>query len=130
MILTNLFSINILILALGYSQGEVYPNNFKILKNLYINMTVNESSLISSVHKPSRMQCLALCNTNTNCLTAIYDNSIGKLTNCFTYSEYFQTSSLIPSSTGVVYEKKSSIFYFSCIFSHLKTLKFKGKQQF
>jgi hypothetical protein len=112
MILTNLFSINILILALGYSPGVVNSNYFKILKNQYINIPVSESSLISSVHLPSSVQCLALCNTNTNCLTAIYDKSHGKLNNCFTYSEYFQTSELIPSSTSVLYQKKSSKIIF------------------
>ncbi len=103
-------------LALGYSQGVEYPNDFKIFKNQYLNMTVNESSLISCVYKPSRLQCLALCSTNTNCLTAIYDNSHEKLTNCFTYSKYFQTSELIPSSTIVLYQKKSSKIIFIILF--------------
>jgi hypothetical protein len=65
-------------------------------------MTVSESSLISSFYKPSSMQCMSLCNTNANCLTAVYDNSQGRLMNCFTYNRYFNTSELIPSSTGVV----------------------------
>jgi hypothetical protein len=99
MILTNLFSINIIIWALGYSQGVVNSNDFKILKNQYINIPVSESSLISSVHLPSRMQCITLCSTNTNCLTAIYDNRHNKLNNCFTYSKYFQTTQLILSSS-------------------------------
>jgi hypothetical protein len=123
MILPKLFSINILIVALVESQQVVEnPNEFKILKNQNINMTVNESSLISSNYKPSRMQCMAFCSTNINCLTAAYDNSQGRLTNCFTYNRYFQTSELIPSSTGVVYQKKSSKIYFNFFILHQKPL--------
>jgi hypothetical protein len=121
MISTNLFSINIIILALGATQGVLNSNDFKILKNQYINIPVSESGLISSVYKPSRMQCITLCSTNTNCLTAMYDNSHNKLNNCFTYRKYFQTRELIQSSSGVVYEKKSSMIYINFIILHLKT---------
>jgi hypothetical protein len=122
MIIPKLFSINILIVALVESQGVENPNEFIILKNQSINMAVSESSQISSVYKPSRMQCMALCSTNTNCLTAAYDNSQGRLKNCLTYKRYFQTSELIPSSTGVVYEKKSSKIYFYFFILHQKPL--------
>jgi hypothetical protein len=122
MISTKIFFTNILILALGATQGEERQNDFKIFKNQYKNMTVNESSLVSSLYKPSRMQCITLCSTNTNCLTAMYDNSHEKINNCFTYSKYFQTNELIPSSTVVIYEKKSSMIYFSFIILHKKLL--------
>jgi hypothetical protein len=110
MILIKIFLVNILLLV--SISAEAIHNDFKVLKNQDINMTVGESSLISSFYKPSRMQCMSLCNTNANCLTAVYDNSQGKLMNCFTYNRYFSTSELIPSSTGVVYEKKLSKNYF------------------
>ena len=86
-------------------------NDFKVLKNQDINVTVGESSLISSVYKPSRMQCMAVCSSNPNCKTAVYDNGQGRLTNCFTYNQYFKTSELIPSISEIVYEKKSSKIY-------------------
>jgi hypothetical protein len=106
MILIKIFLVNILLLV--SIRTEAIHNDFKVFKNQDLNMTVSESSLTSSFYKPSRMQCMSLCNTNANCLTAVYDNSQGKLMNCFTYNRYFSTSELIPSSTGVVYEKKLS----------------------
>ena len=98
----------ILILALVESQGIASQNYFTVLKNQDINMTVGESSLISSVYKPSWMQCMTVCYVNPNCKTAVHDNSKGRLTNCFTYSRYFQAIELIPSITGVICEKKTS----------------------
>ncbi len=100
------------ILLLVSIRTETIQNDFKVLKNQDINMTVSESSLISSFYKPSRMQCANVCGANPNCLTAVHDNSQGRLMNCFTYNRYFNTSELIPSSTGVVYEKKLSKNYF------------------
>ena len=49
------------------SQGVKSQNDFKLLKNQDIAVTVGESSLISSVYKPSRMQCMAVCSANPNC---------------------------------------------------------------
>ena len=106
--LKKIFFINILILASVESQGVTGQNDFKVFKNQDINMTVGESSIMSRVYKQSWMQCAAACSSNPNCKTAVYDNNQGRLTNCFTYSQYFKTSELIPSSTGIVYEKKSS----------------------
>ncbi len=105
MTFTKLFLVNILLLV--SIRTEAIHNDFKVFKNQDINITVGESSLILSFYKPSRMQCMALCSTNANCLTAVYDNSQGRLMNCFTYNRLYKTSELIPSSTGVVYKKKS-----------------------
>jgi hypothetical protein len=113
MISKNMFFINILLLAFDKSQGVSNQNYFRVLKNQNINMTVGESSLISSVYKLSRMQCMTVCSVNSNCKTAVYDNRQGNLINCFSYSRYFKTSELKPSSTGVVYEKKSGKIFFT-----------------
>jgi hypothetical protein len=106
MILKNVFFVNILLLACDESQGVANPNYFMVLKNQNLNMSLSESSLISSVYKPSRMQCMTACSANTNCKTAVYDNSQRMLINCFLYSRFFKISEMIPSSTKVVYEKK------------------------
>ncbi len=95
------------ILLLVSIRTETIQNDFKVLENQDINMTVSESSLISSLYKPLWMQCASVCSANPNCLSAVHDNSQGRLMNCFTYNRYFKTSELIPSSTGVVYVKKS-----------------------
>ncbi len=102
MILIKTFLVNILLLVI---RTEAIHNDFKVLKNQDLNMSVGESSLISSFYKPSRMQCASVCSANPNCLSAVHDNSRGKLMNCFIYNRCFNTSELIPSSTGVVYEK-------------------------
>jgi hypothetical protein len=110
MIFIKIFLVNILLLV--SIRTEAIHNDFKVLKNQDINMTVGESSLISSFYKPSRMQCANVCGATPNCLSAVHDKSRGSLMNCFTYNRYFNTSELIPSSTGVVYEKKLSKNYF------------------
>ncbi len=110
MILTKIFLVNILLLV--SIRTETVQNDFNVLKNQDINMTVGKSSLISSFYKPSRMQCASVCSANPSCLSAVHDSSRGRLINCFTYNRYFNTSELIPSSKGVVDEKKLSKNYF------------------
>ena len=106
MILKKIFFVKILMFV-SIISTEAIQNDFKVFKNQDLNMTVGESSLISSFFKPSRMHCASVCSANPNCKTAVFDNSQGRLMICFTYNRYFKTSELIPSSTGVVYEKKS-----------------------
>jgi hypothetical protein len=110
MILIKIFLVNILLLV--SIRTEAIHNDLKVFKNQDINMTVGDSSLISSFYKPSRMQCASVCSANPNCLSAVHDSSQERLMNCFTYNRYFNPSELIPSSTGVVYEKKLSKNYF------------------
>jgi hypothetical protein len=110
MILVKIFFVNILLLV--SIRTETIQNDFKVLKKQDINMTVGESSLISSFYEPLWMQCASVCSANPSCLSAVHDKSRGSLMNCFTYNRYFNTSELIPSSTGVVYEKKLSKNYF------------------
>jgi hypothetical protein len=105
MILIKIFFVNILLLV--SIRTETIQNDFNIFKNQDINMAVGESSLISSVYKSLWMQCAGVCSANPDCKTAVYDKSQSMLMNCFTYSQNFKTSELIPSSTGVVYEKIS-----------------------
>jgi hypothetical protein len=105
MTLTKIFFVKILTFVL--IKIETNQNDFKVFKNQDINMIWGESSLISSFYKPSRMMCASVCSANPNCKIAVYDKSQGRLMNCFTYNRLYKTSELIPSSTGVVYEKKS-----------------------
>ena len=87
-------------------KPETVQHEFKVSKNQYINMMMGESSLISSVNKMGDLFCVASCNSNPNCLTAVYDNSQGGITKCFSYSRYFKVNELIPSTTSIIYEKK------------------------
>jgi hypothetical protein len=104
MIFTEIFLIHILILISREQAVVGNQNYFEVFKNQDINL--DESNLILTVHKSSKMQCIALCISNPKCLTAAYDNSQRKITNCLTYSRFFQSGELILSSSGVVYQKK------------------------
>ena len=87
-------------------KTEIVQREFKVSQNQDINMTIGDSSLISSVNKLSRMTCIATCNSNPNCMTAVYDNSQGRITNCFIYNRYYKAYQLIPSSKSIIYEKE------------------------
>ena len=95
MILTKIFFVNILTLA--SIRTETIQNDFKVFKNQVLNMTLSESSLISSLYGPLWMQCAGVCSANPNCKTAICDSSQGRLVNCFIYNRYFKASELISS---------------------------------
>jgi hypothetical protein len=106
MILKKMFFINILILA--SIRTETVQNYFKVSKNNDINLTVGESSIISSGNKKFAFLCWAVCSSDPYCLTATYDKSQGRITNCFTYNRYFITNEMILSSTSNVYQKEPS----------------------
>ena len=124
MILVEIILINVLYQLVSGVKTETVQHAFKVLKNQDINMTIGESSLISSVNKPSRTTCMAACNSNPNCLTTIYDNSKGRITNFFIYSRYFKANEMIPSSTSMIYEKKlGKLKLFLILFEHICLLK-------
>ena len=89
--------------------GEIIQNNFITFKNRGIDLTISDPDLISSSNKMSDLFCLLSCNSDQNCLTAIYHYSKEMATNCFTYNTYFRTSDLILSKASTVYAKKLSI---------------------
>jgi hypothetical protein len=106
MIITKIFFINILILA---SIRTEKVQNFKVSKNNDINLTVGESNIISIAYKKFAFLCLAVCSSDPYCLTATYDKSQERITNCFTYNRYFITNEMILSSTSNVYQKQPSV---------------------
>ena len=92
------------VLKLLSVESEIFQLEFKVAKTKDINKTIGEVNLISSVYKESRMTWLmASCNSNTKCLTAVYDNTQGRIINCFIFSRYFRTGELIPSKTSILY---------------------------
>ena len=93
-------------LKLALINGESIQNYFKVLKDQGVNSTLGEPSLISSVFKPSRLTCPTSCSSNSNCTTAVYDNTKGIIRNCFLYNRQFSSNELISSTTMVLYEKK------------------------
>ena len=121
--------INVWCQLVSVVKTETVQHEFKVSKNQDINMTIGESSLISSANKPSRITCMATCKSNPNCLTAVYDISQGRITNCFIYSRYFNANELIPSSTSIIYENKLGklfLILFELLSSFMKCLRFKA----
>ena len=94
-------------LKMALINGEAVQHDFRVLKDQGVDLLVGESSLISSIFKPSRMQCMAACSSNSDCVTAVYDNSKGMVRNCFHYNRQFFSNELIPSTNSILYEKKS-----------------------
>ena len=97
----------LVILKMALINGEAVQHDFRVLKDQGVDLVVSESSLISSIFKPSRMKCMAACSSNSNCVTAVYDNSKGMVRNCFLYNRKFCSNELIPSTNSILYEKKS-----------------------
>ena len=108
MISVEILLINVLRLV-SVVKTEIVQHKFTIKNNQDVNMAIGESNLILSVNKMFYLFCLLSCNSNQNCLTAVYDNSPGIIRNCFIYNRYFNTTEFILSSTSIVYEKKSNI---------------------
>ena len=84
-------------------KTDTVQHNFKVYKNHDINTTIGNSNLISNINKMSELFCVVSCNSNHNCLTAVYDNSQER--NCFINSRYFKTNELIQSKTSIITEK-------------------------
>jgi hypothetical protein len=69
--------------------------------------------LISSFKTKSKISCLAKCNSNENCWTAVYQ--IESIENCFLYSKIFSLIETEASNFSVLLSKKCKKFYFSHI---------------
>ena len=95
-------------LKMALINGETVQHDFRVLKDQGVDLVVSESSLISSIFKPSRMQCMAACSSNSNCVTAVYDHSEGMVRNCFLYNRQICSNELMPSTNSILYEKKSN----------------------
>ena len=110
MVLIRMLLLSILRL-LRCVRTDKIEHDFKVSQNQGLDLAGSEPCLISSVYKPSRMICMGSCNSDSECLTAVYDQSKGMIRNCFMYNRYFKSSELIPSSTSILYEKKISNYF-------------------
>ena len=108
LILVEIILINVLKLV-SVVKTETVQHKFKVTKNRDIDMTIGDGNLISSVNQISDLVCLESCNSNFYFLTTVFDNSQGRITNCFLYKRHFNITELISSSTSSFYEKNIPI---------------------
>ena len=96
-----------LILRLTSIQADTIQHEFNVSKNQDVNMNLVESNLkISSLNKMVDLLCVASCNSNSECMTVVYDYRRGLTNNCFLYKINFHISELLESNTSTLYEKK------------------------
>ncbi len=104
----SIIVILIFILKFASIQAETFQHEFKVSKNQDVNINIVELNLISSLTKMADFLCVASCNSNSVCMTVVYDYRRGLINNCFLYNMKFHFSELVESSTTTLYEKISN----------------------
>jgi hypothetical protein len=104
----SIIEILFLILKFASIHAETFQHEFKVSKNQDVNINIVELNLISSLSKMVDLLCIASCNTNSVCMTVVYDYRRGLINNCFLYDMKFHFSELVESSTTTLYEKISN----------------------
>ena len=80
-------------------------HHYAVIKNTDINSSTNW--LIESYNERNKIYCLAKCNENDNCATAIFNVDPLSNKNCFLYKKYFSSESgkLLTSNFSTLYNK-------------------------
>jgi hypothetical protein len=106
--------LNLILQFIACISGSTVPNEFKLLKNQDLNSTVAGvfDNLISKLNKPGEILCIALCNSNQECVSVVYDKRSELIENCFLYNRFFNSSEIIQSSTSTMYVKKLNSFLY------------------
>ena len=95
-------------------------HNYQVQTGVNINSNVDARWIISSMRKKSKFVCLAVCNSNQECLTTVYIESVAT-DNCFLYKKHFNSTETTTSSNTKLFKKGSkyrvskninNIFYF------------------
>ncbi len=81
-------------------------HNYQVQNGVNINPNVDTSWIISSFRKENHIFCLAVCNANKECLTAVYMESEIK-ENCFLYQKHFVSTETTTSSNTKLFKKDS-----------------------
>ncbi len=80
--------------------------NYQVQNGVNINSNVNASWIISSLRKKNKFFCLAVCNTNQECFTSVYIESV-ETDNCILYKKHFDSNETTPMSNSKLFKKKS-----------------------
>jgi hypothetical protein len=76
------------ILKLACANLEKVQHYFKVSKNQSIDLAASEMCFLSSFNTMGDLLGLASCNFNQECLTVVFIQSKGLITNCFMYNRY------------------------------------------
>ncbi len=89
---------------------ESSSNNYQVQNGVNINSNVDTSWIISSIRKESHILCLAVCNSNQECLSSVYmDESVAN-NNCILYKKYFDSTEITTSNNTKLFIKNSKIY--------------------
>ncbi len=99
------------------TNGDSISNHFKVIKNTAIKTnSLNDEKILASLKMFVELVCISSCNSNSDCLTAVFDSKNDVETPCYLFSKIYNTSELISSLTSNLYlkhgQKISIHFYF------------------
>ncbi len=75
-------------------------NNYQVQIGVNINSNIGESFIISNMRTKSKFICLSTCNSNKECLTAVYIESVEN-DNCILYKKHFNSTEKTTSSNTI-----------------------------
>ncbi len=81
-------------------------HNYQVQIGVNVNSNVDANWIISSMRKESYIFCLAICNSNQECLTSVYIESVAT-DNCILYKKGFDSTETTTSSNTKLFIKKS-----------------------
>jgi hypothetical protein len=80
--------------------------NYQVQNEVNINSNIRASWIISSMRKENHIFCLAVCNSNQECLTSVYMESVAN-DNCFLYKNHFNSTETTTSNNTKLFKKDS-----------------------
>ncbi len=80
--------------------------NYQVQNEVNINSNIRASWIISSMRKKNHIFCLAVCNSNQECLTSVFMESVAN-DNCFLYKHHFDSSETTTSINTKLFKKDS-----------------------
>ncbi len=80
-------------------------NYYKIKNNIDLDQNFSVNFLILAIETNFSQFCLSACNSNNNCLTAIYKSVEKK---CLLYSKYFLTNEVVFSLDSKMFVKEGN----------------------
>ncbi len=81
-------------------------HNYQVQNGVNINPNVDTSLILSSMRTENHIFCLAVCNSNQECLTTVYIES-EENNNCFSYKKHFSSTETTTSSNTKLSKKYS-----------------------
>ncbi len=80
--------------------------NYHVYNGVNINSNVNASLIINSTRMKSKFNCLAVCNSNKECISSVYIESKAN-DNCILYNKQFDSNETTTTNNSKLFIKKS-----------------------